>query len=95
MFLCSCDIIENVNIILNCKQSGILRQRTRDVELKKNCVTLLEKFGSLSYTRRTLEELDTEARAEVAKHGGNSLLEDILDTLLEWKLWTDKNKPVQ
>ena len=93
--MCSFDIIENGNICLNCKQSGILRQRTCDVELKKYCVTLLEKFGALSYTRRTLEELDTEARAEVAKHGGNSLLEDILDTFFEWKLWTDKNKPVQ
>jgi geranylgeranyl diphosphate synthase type 3 len=62
--------------------------------LKKYCVTLLEKFGSLSFTRRTLEELDAEARAEVAKHGGNPLLEDILDKLLEWKMWTHENKPV-
>jgi geranylgeranyl diphosphate synthase type 3 len=65
------------------------------VELKKYCVTLLERFGSLSYTRRTLEELDTEARAEVVKHGGNSLLEDILNELLDWKKWTHENKPVQ
>jgi len=65
------------------------------VELKKYCVTLLEKFGSLSYTRQTLEELDAEARAEVAKLGGNPLLEDVLDKLLEWKMWTDVNKPVQ
>ena len=65
------------------------------MELKKYCVTLLEKFGSLSYTRQTLEELDAEARAEVAKLGGNPLLEDVLDKLLEWKMWTDVNKPVQ
>jgi geranylgeranyl diphosphate synthase type 3 len=64
------------------------------VELKKYCVTLLEKFGSLSYTRRTLDELDTEARTEVAKHGGNPLLEDILDNMLEWKKWSDEKKPV-
>ena len=83
MFLCSCDIIENLNIILNCNQSGILRQQTRDEELKKYCVILLEMFGSLNYTRRTLEELDTEARAEVAKHGGNPMLEDILNELLD------------
>jgi geranylgeranyl diphosphate synthase type 3 len=62
------------------------------VELKKYCVTLLEKFGSLSYTRRTLEELDAEARAEVAKLGGNPLLEEFLDELLDWKRDTgDKN----
>jgi geranylgeranyl diphosphate synthase type 3 len=65
------------------------------VELKKYCVTLLEKFGSLSYTRRTLEELDDEARAEVAKHGGNPMLEDVLNELLQWKGWTVQNKPVQ
>jgi geranylgeranyl diphosphate synthase type 3 len=65
------------------------------VELKKYCVTLLEKFGSLSYTRRTLEELDAEARVEVAKHGGNPLLEDFLNELLEWKRWPHENYPVQ
>jgi geranylgeranyl diphosphate synthase type 3 len=62
------------------------------VELKKYCVSLLEKFGSLSYTRHVLEELDAEVRAEVAKHGGNPQLEDILDRLLSWKD-TDKKKP--
>jgi hypothetical protein len=36
------------------------------VELKKHCVALLEKCGSFSYTRKTLEKLDAEARAEVA-----------------------------
>ena len=82
-----------MNISLNCNQSGILCQRTGDEELKKYCVTLLEKCGSLSYTRRTLEELDAEARAEVAKHGGNRLLEDVLNELLEWKKWNDANKP--
>jgi geranylgeranyl diphosphate synthase type 3 len=58
------------------------------VELKKYCVTLLEQFGSLSYTRRTLEELDVELRAEIAKHGGNPMLEDILNEHLEWKRGT-------
>jgi len=45
--------------------------------------------------RHTLEELDAEARAEVAKLGGNPVLEDVLDTLLEWKKWADEKKPVQ
>ena len=56
---------------------------------------MLEKFESLSYTRRNLGEFDTETRAEVAKHGGNPLLEDIVHKMLEWKKWTDENKPVQ
>ena len=85
-----CDIMENLNIILNYHQSGILRQRTEDVELKKYCVTLLENFGSLKYTRHTLEELDAEIRAEVAKLGGNPMLEDVLDDMLDWKRGTDE-----
>jgi len=44
--------------------------------------------------RRTLEELHDEARAEVVKHGGNPMLEDILNKMLEWKSWTHENKPV-
>jgi geranylgeranyl diphosphate synthase type 3 len=65
------------------------------VELKKYCVTLLEKFGFFSYTRRTLEELDAEARAEVAKLGGNPLLEEFLDDMLDWKMETGEKDPEQ
>lgn len=45
--------------------ADILRQRTRDNEVKKYCISLLEKEGSFEYTRRTLEALDEEANAEV------------------------------
>jgi len=55
----------------------------------------LEKFGSLNYTRRTLEELDAEARAEVDKLGGNPRLEDILDEMLGWKRDTGDKNPEQ
>jgi len=78
---------------LNYYQSDILRQRTRDVELKKYCVTLLEKFGSLKYTRHTLEKLDAEMRVEIAEFGGNPLLEDLLDELLDWKRGTSEMDP--
>ena len=78
---------------LNCHQSGILRQRTVDVELKKYCVTLLEKFGSLKYTRHTLEKLDGDMRAEIAKLAGNPMLEDVLDELLDWKRGTSELHP--
>jgi geranylgeranyl diphosphate synthase type 3 len=80
---------------LNCNQSGILQQRTQNVELKKRCVKLLEEFGSLSYTRQTLEKLDAELRTDVAKHGGNPLLDYILDKLMGWRKWADENKLVQ
>jgi geranylgeranyl diphosphate synthase type 3 len=55
------------------------------VELKKYCCTLLENFGSFSYTRRILKELDAEARFEIAKLGGNPVLEKVLNELLDWK----------
>ncbi|KPJ02936.1 PREDICTED: geranylgeranyl pyrophosphate synthase [Papilio xuthus] len=63
----------------------ILRQRTRDVEVKRYCVSLLERLGSFQYTRDALQALDAEARAEVARLGGNPLLEALLDELLSWR----------
>lgn len=45
--------------------TDILRQRTKDVEVKKYCIHLLEKLGSFKYTRDILQTLDAEARAEV------------------------------
>jgi geranylgeranyl diphosphate synthase type 3 len=62
------------------------------VEVKKYCITLLEKFGSFRHTRHTFEELDAEARTEVSKLGGSPLLEDVLDELLNWKRDTDEKK---
>lgn len=44
----------------------ILRQRTRDIEVKKYCIQLLEKMGSFKYTREILDSLDKEARTEVS-----------------------------
>ncbi|XP_005180841.1 terpene synthase isoform X2 [Musca domestica] len=63
----------------------ILRQRTHDVEVKKYCITLLEKLGSFRYTRNVLESLDEEARAEVKRLGGNPYMDKLLDKLLSWK----------
>ncbi|XP_015117516.1 geranylgeranyl pyrophosphate synthase [Diachasma alloeum] len=68
---------------------NILRQRTKDVEVKKYCVTLLEKFGSFAYTRTVLEELDRKARDEVERLGGNPLLLKVLDGLLNWPQSTE------
>ncbi|XP_012266400.1 geranylgeranyl pyrophosphate synthase isoform X2 [Athalia rosae] len=64
---------------------NILRHRTTDVEVKRYCVTLLEKFGSFGHTREVLMELDMKARAEVQRLGGNPLLIKILDELLTWQ----------
>ncbi|XP_050343750.1 terpene synthase-like [Nymphalis io] len=64
---------------------NILRKRTRDVNLKKYFVLLLEKAGSLKYTEDVLSELDRKLRAEVARFGGNPMMESVLDELLSWK----------
>ncbi|CAH2241853.1 jg16242 [Pararge aegeria aegeria] len=64
---------------------SILRQRTQDIEVKKRCVSLLDKVGSFQYTRDVLSELDQIVRAEVARLGGNPDMEVILDELLSWK----------
>ncbi|XP_053956921.1 terpene synthase-like isoform X2 [Anastrepha obliqua] len=63
----------------------ILRQRTHDIEVKKYCINLLEKLGSFQYTREVLESLDKEARAEVARLGGNPYMDVLLNKLLSWK----------
>ena len=63
----------------------ILRQRTTDLELKKYCVSLLEKYGSFTYTLQTLEDLDQKVRQEVEKLGGNAHLIKLMDELKNWK----------
>ncbi|XP_063841399.1 terpene synthase-like isoform X2 [Scylla paramamosain] len=60
---------------------NIIRQRPKDLEVKRYCVSLLEKFGSLQHTQETLRTLDNEARQEIAKLGGNPHLEALLDEL--------------
>jgi len=63
---------------------SILRQRTKDTDLKRYCVSLLDKFGSFEYTRETLVQLDLNARREIVKLGGNPILERVLDELKNW-----------
>lgn len=63
---------------------NILRQRTKDMDVKRYCVSLLDKFGSFEYTRQTLIQLDLDARQEIEKLGGNPILERVLDELKNW-----------
>ena len=64
---------------------NILRQRTTDIEVKKYCVSLLEKTGSFKYTLDVLEELDSKVRSEIEKLGGNVHLIALMDELNNWK----------
>lgn len=54
------------------------------MDVKRYCVSLLEKFGSFEYTRQTLIQLDLDARREIEKLGGNPILERVLDELKNW-----------
>lgn len=67
----------NLNVVL----LDILRQRTKDNEVKKYCVSLLEKYGSFEYTRQKLKQLDAEAREEVKTLGGNKYMDEFLNTV--------------
>jgi len=60
---------------------SILKQRTKNHDLKKYFVSLLDKFGSLKYTEEALSELESEIREEIHALGGNPLLINILDQL--------------
>ncbi|XP_015363168.1 PREDICTED: geranylgeranyl pyrophosphate synthase-like [Diuraphis noxia] len=62
----------------------ILRQRTRNVDVKKYCVKLLDNYGSFEHTRKVLTQLDADARKEVENLGGNPLMIKILDGLRTW-----------
>lgn len=63
---------------------SIVRQRTKDTDVKRYCVSLLEKLGSFEYTRQTMLRLDLEARRAIAELGGNPILEHVLDELKNW-----------
>lgn len=60
---------------------NIIRQRTKNVELKKFAVEKLESFGSFRYSLQYLESLESKARSEVESLGGNPHLTQLLDLL--------------
>lgn len=60
----------------------ILRQRTYDVELKKYCLSLIEKCGSFEYTRIKLRGLKKTLFEEVNKLGENPLIEELIETVI-------------
>ncbi|KAG1710420.1 Geranylgeranyl pyrophosphate synthase [Nymphon striatum] len=62
-------------------KNDIIRQRTDEVEIKKYCVSLLDKYGSFEYSRTTLKNLENSARKEIENLGGNPHLLKVLDEL--------------
>lgn len=60
---------------------NILRQRTKDVDVKNYCVRLLEEAGSFEYTRSVLHKLKDEIAAEVTELGSNQYILNLLAEL--------------
>lgn len=60
---------------------NILRQRTKDNDIKKYCVDLLEKKGSFEYTRANLLQLENRIYQLIEGFGGNPILKCLMDDL--------------
>jgi len=77
-----------LHAIQNCpgdnKVMKIIRQRPEDIEVKKFCISLLEEAGSFSYTLGVMRDLDESIRGEIARLGGNPVLEKVMDELRNW-----------
>jgi geranylgeranyl diphosphate synthase type 3 len=58
-----------------------LKQRTTDYDVKKYAISLMERTKTFEATVVKLKELEKQARDEIARLGGNKLLEAILDYL--------------
>jgi len=67
------------------KISHILKQRTKNADLKRYFVSLLEEYGSLKYTVNALQDLEKEIRTEIQALGGNQYLTALLDELTQTK----------
>ncbi|KAI8819363.1 geranylgeranyl pyrophosphate synthase [Fimicolochytrium jonesii] len=60
---------------------SILKQKTDSPELKNFAIQLMKKTNSFEYVRQYLVRIEAEARAEIARLGGNAKLEKYLDIL--------------
>lgn len=68
---------------------SILQKRPKTPTLKHHVVSYLkDSTHSFDYTLRVMESLDRQARNEMARLGGNAMLESILD-----KLWVGGREP--
>ncbi|KAI8853020.1 geranylgeranyl pyrophosphate synthase [Chytridium lagenaria] len=75
-------IMHSIKATVNDNQlASILRQRTTDIDVKKYAIKLMEKTKTFEATAAKLKEIETSARAEIARLGGNPLLEKVVDLL--------------
>ncbi|KAL7276017.1 geranylgeranyl pyrophosphate synthetase [Rhizina undulata] len=65
----------------NQQMLNILKQRTRDDDVKHYAVKYMESMGTFEYTKSVLANLHNEAREMLAAHGGNIMLEKYLEKM--------------
>ncbi|KJH52737.1 hypothetical protein DICVIV_01081 [Dictyocaulus viviparus] len=59
----------------------ILRQRTDDIEVKKDCINLLNERHSFEYTLSRLRTISSQIRKEILRLGGNHELDEVMNLL--------------
>ncbi|MCP9265552.1 Geranylgeranyl pyrophosphate synthase [Dirofilaria immitis] len=60
---------------------NILRQRPKDVEVKKYCIRMMEERGAFRYTLKRLQELYDLLISQIDLLGGNRELKNLIETL--------------
>ncbi|KAF6024676.1 GGPS1 [Bugula neritina] len=60
---------------------NIVRQRTKDADVKKYCVQHMVKLGAFEYTKKVLLELESQLHAEISSLGGNPHLTKLVNEL--------------
>ncbi|XP_018364367.1 PREDICTED: geranylgeranyl pyrophosphate synthase-like, partial [Trachymyrmex cornetzi] len=58
---------------------NLLRQRSKNIEVKRYCVKVLESYGSFKYAKDVLDELEKKMRTEIDRLGGNPIFVKLLD----------------
>ncbi|KAG5345171.1 GGPPS synthase, partial [Acromyrmex charruanus] len=69
---------------------NILKQRSKNIEVKRYFVKILESYGSFKYTKDVLDELEKKIRTEIDHLGGNppfvKLLDDFRNKMLKTRI---------
>jgi len=77
-----CSIEHNHDPLALTRGTDILQKRPKSATLKHHVITYLRDITkSFDYTLAVMQKLEDQARVEIAKLGGNEMLETIIDKL--------------
>ena len=60
---------------------NIVSQKPAAVEVKQYALEIIQRTGTFEYVKEFLTKKEEEARREIASLGGNTLLENVIDSL--------------